>query len=220
MIDPATLKIIVQAAVQTVTDEKARKRLLIILVAIVGAVILFLSLCFYVLTMPFQLLGSFFSGDTHDKVKDLRIENGYDLYINESGESTGELIWAVDKKYSYISSYFGKRISPITGKEENHRGIDIPADYGTNVYAALDGTVITAEYHNSFGNYIAIEHGEGMTTLYAHNSSLLKKVGDKVLQGEAIAKVGSTGDSNGNHCHFEVMINGVLQNPLDYVIPP
>ena len=214
--NPALVKLILTLA----ADKENWKRAVTIITAVFIAVILFLSLCFYILTMPFQILGNFFFGGSHDKVKELRIENGYDLYISESGESTGELMWAVESKYSYISSYFGYRISPITGKREHHNGIDIPADYGANVYAALAGTVITAQYGGSYGNYIIIEHGEGITTLYAHNSSLLKKVGDEVLQGEAIAKIGSTGDSTGNHCHFEYRIDDVPQNPLDYVIQP
>ena len=218
-IDPATFKIVAQAVIQTLKDEEARKRLLIILLIPVVVLVLIIGMFFHIVTMPFQLLGNIFFGDSHDKVTELRIENGYDLYIN-TGESTGELIWAVDAKYSYISSYFGKRISPITGKEEHHNGIDIPADYGMNVYAALAGTVIIAEYHKSYGNYIIIQHDDGKTTFYAHNSTLLKKVGDEVLQGEAIAKVGSTGDSTGNHLHFEIQVNNTPQNPLDYIAMP
>ena len=220
MIDPATLKIVTQAALKVVTDEEERRKVIIIIVAIIVTIVLFLSLCFYILTMPFQLLGSFFIGDTFDKVKDLRLEQGYDLHISENGESTGEMMWAVDPQYSYISSYFGRRINPITGKVEYHRGIDIPAPYGTNVYAAFDGTVIVAQWNNSYGNYIILDNGNGITTLYAHNSALLKKVGDKVLQGEVIAKVGSTGDSTGPHSHFEVSVDGVLRDPLEFVTPP
>ena len=213
---PALIKLILTLA----ADKENWKKLMMIIAAVFVAVVLFLSLCFYVLTMPFQLIGSFFSGSNQDKVKDLRLENGYDTYINESGESTGELMWAVDSKYSYISSYFEYRVNPITGKIERHNGIDIPADYGANVYAVLAGTVIISQYHKSYGNYIVIDHGGGITTLYAHNSSLLKKAGDKVLQGEVIAKVGSTGDSTGNHSHFEYRINNSPQNPLDYVVQP
>ena len=215
MIDPATLKVVVTLALDKENWKKAAK----IIVAIFVAIVLFLSMCFYILTMPFQLLGNFFSGDTHDKVKDLRLEQGYDTYINVNIENTGEMMWAVDPQYNYISSYFAYRINPVTGKGENHRGIDIPAPYGSNVYAALDGVVTVAKWSNSYGNYIVLEHGGGMTTLYAHNSALLKKVGDKVLRGEVIAKIGSTGMSTGNHCHFEVSVEGVLKNPLDYVTP-
>ena len=73
---------------------------------------------------------------------------------------------------------------------------------------------------SSYGNYIVLDHGGGMTTLYAHNSVLLKRVGDKVVQGETIALVGSTGDSTGNHVHFEVRADNVPKNPLDYVTQP
>jgi hypothetical protein len=216
MIDPAAVKFILTLAADKENLSKAAK----ITAAVFIAVILFLCLCFHVLTMPFQLLGSFFSGGSYDNAKDLRLQQGYDTYIGENAESTGELMWAVNVKYNYISSYFGSRISPITGKEEMHNGIDIPADYGANVYAALGGTVIISQYGNSYGNYIVISHGDGMTTLYAHNSSLLKRTGDKVLKGEAIAKIGSTGDSTGNHCHFSVMIDGTPVNPLEYAVQP
>jgi hypothetical protein len=97
--NPALIKLILTLA----ADKENWKKAGTIIIAVIVAVVLFLSLCFYVLTMPFQLLGSFFSGDSHDKVKDLRIENGYDTYIHENGESTGELLWAVDLQYSYIS---------------------------------------------------------------------------------------------------------------------
>jgi murein DD-endopeptidase MepM/ murein hydrolase activator NlpD len=220
MIDPATLKVAAKAAVAVVTDEEARRKARIIIVASFTAVILFLSLCFYILTMPFQLLGNFFFDSNYDKVMDLRLEQGYDTYINVNSENTGEMIWAVDPQYSYISSYFTRRINPITGKEESHRGIDIPAPYDSNVYAALDGVVTVAKWSNSYGNYVVIDHGGGLSTLYAHNSALLKKAGDTVVQGEVIARVGSTGASTGNHVHFEVMTDNILKNPLDYVKQP
>ena len=88
------------------------------------------------------------------------------------------------------------------------------------MFAALDGTVIVAQWSNGYGNYIVLDNGDGITTLYAHNSAMLKKVGDKVLRGEVIAKVGSTGNSTGNHSHFEVEVDGVLHDPLEFVIPP
>lgn len=131
----------------------------------------------------------------------------------------GKYIWPLDLKYNRISSGFTKRT--FNGVTEFHKGLDIPANAGANIYAANAGTVVTATYHYSYGNYVIIDHGGGQATLYAHCSKILVKVGDKVKQGDVIAKVGTTGYSSGNHLHFEVRINGVAVNPLDgYVVKP
>jgi murein DD-endopeptidase MepM/ murein hydrolase activator NlpD len=119
--------------------------------------------------------------------------------------------WPAETQFTRISSDYGYRGS------EFHLGIDIPADYGSNVYAANGGKVIKATYHYSYGNYVLIDHGGGQATLYAHNSKLLVSEGDTVSKGDVIALVGSTGASTGNHIHFEVRINGVTTNPLKYV---
>lgn len=118
---------------------------------------------------------------------------------------------------SYISSGFGWRQSPITGRQEFHNGIDLPAPYGSNVYAYNSGTVILSQSYSSYGYCVVIDHGGGITTLYAHNSALNVKAGDYVNKGAVIAKVGSTGASTGNHCHFEYQINGAPQNPVKYL---
>lgn len=128
----------------------------------------------------------------------------------------GELQWPVPLDYTKVTSGFAWRTSPITGRKELHNGIDIPAPLGTSVYAANTGTVVIATWHYSYGNYIMIDHGGGIMTLYAHNSQLLVSVGDKVKKGQVIAKVGSTGDSTGNHCHFSVRNNGSFIDPMQY----
>lgn len=115
---------------------------------------------------------------------------------------------------SNITSPFGHRISPITGAAEFHRGIDIAVPYGTEILAANTGVVTVSEYHNSYGNYIVIRSDNGIETLYAHCSELIVSVGDEVTQGDIIAKVGSTGDSTGNHLHFEVRKSGLHINPI------
>lgn len=131
----------------------------------------------------------------------------------------GQFIWPLDHKFNRISSYFGKRT--YSGITEFHKALDIPANAGSNIYAANGGTIVTATYHYSYGNYVVIDHGGGKATLYAHCSKLLVKVGDTVNQGDVIAKVGTTGYSSGNHLHFEVRINGTAVNPLDgYVVKP
>ena len=119
--------------------------------------------------------------------------------------------WPTDIKYRTISCYFGN----------GHRGIDIPGSFGSNIYAIMGGTVLKAEYHESWGNYVLIEHPTGLCSLYAHNSALLVKAGQKVESGQIIASMGSTGNSTGNHCHLEIWAskNGVnnLINPLTVI---
>ena len=97
-----------------------------------------------------------------------------------------------------------------------HRGTDICAPAGTPIYACDSGTVIEAGWHSSWGNYVLIDHGNGMTTRYAHCTSLLVGAGTNVARGQLIATVGSTGYSSGNHCHLEVTVNGSLTNPMNY----
>ncbi len=128
----------------------------------------------------------------------------------------GTFMWPVPTTYTYVSSECVWRTSPITGRAEFHNGLDIPADFGTDVYASNSGTVIKSTYHYSYGYYIMIDHGGGFVTLYAHNSKLLVSVGDTVQKGQVIAKVGSTGDSTGNHCHFSMYQNGVIIDPRTY----
>ena len=98
-----------------------------------------------------------------------------------------------------------------------HRGLDLACAAGNNVYAADNGVVVTAESHYSYGNYIEIDHKNGYRTLYAHNSKLLVKVGDVVEKGQVISKVGSTGNSTGPHCHFQIEKNGTWVNPAPYI---
>ena len=133
-----------------------------------------------------------------------------------SGElSPGGWLWPV-AGYTRISSGFGWRV--LEGTNQYHKGIDIPAAYGHPVRAAKSGVVIRADFSSSYGNIVVSDHGGGYATAYAHNSSLKVSKGQTVTQGQTIGLVGSTGYSFGNHCHFEVRINGVVQNPLNYVM--
>ena len=124
----------------------------------------------------------------------------------------GYFIWPVSGR---LTSRYGGR--SLFGSYNFHGGIDIAVPYGTSIKAADGGKVITAGWHSSYGNYIIIDHENGKTTYYAHNSSLLVSVGQRVYQGQVIAKAGSTGNSTGSHCHFEVRVGGVRQNPLNYL---
>jgi murein DD-endopeptidase MepM/ murein hydrolase activator NlpD len=128
----------------------------------------------------------------------------------------GQMAWPAPS-YTRISSYFAGRIDPITGKKSTHGGVDLASPYGSAVVAANPGTVIIAGYHSSYGNYIVIDHGGGVATLYGHCSKLLVSKGTKVSRGQRIANVGSTGRSTGNHLHFEVRLNGTRVDPLPYI---
>lgn len=120
---------------------------------------------------------------------------------------------------SRITSKFGARSSPTEGASSNHKGIDIGAPTGSNILAAAAGEVVVSTYSYSAGNYVMINHGGGVYTVYMHASKLLCKVGDSVKQGAVIAKVGSTGYSTGPHLHFGVRLNGTYVNPSQYVSP-
>ncbi|WP_322924654.1 peptidoglycan DD-metalloendopeptidase family protein [Paenibacillus campi] len=118
-----------------------------------------------------------------------------------------------------ISSPFGYRIHPITGEYKMHTGVDLAAPQGTPIYAADSGTVVVASWMNGYGNVVIIDHGNGIQTLYAHirNGGTLVHVGQTVERGQQIAEVGSTGNSTGPHCHFEVRINGTPVDPMGYL---
>lgn len=133
------------------------------------------------------------------------------------GSATG-FIWPCPA-YTRISSYFGPRPQPTAGASTNHKGIDLAAPYGSAILASAAGKVTTSTYSKSAGNYIVIAHGNGMSTVYMHCSSLLVSVGEVVDQGDVIAKVGSTGYSTGNHLHFGIIKNGSYVNPMGYISP-
>ena len=120
---------------------------------------------------------------------------------------------------SRITSNFGDRESPTEGASSNHKGMDIGAATGTDIIAAADGEVVISTYSYSAGNYIMLDHGGGVSTVYMHCSKLLVGVGEKVKQGQVIAKVGSTGYSTGSHLHFGIRSGGTYVNPRSYVSP-
>lgn len=144
--------------------------------------------------------------------------------IRNSGSSSssskyngGIMAWPVPSCHT-VSSGYGGRIHPTTGKYKFHGGLDIPGSYGSAIVAANSGKVIWAGNRgDSYGNYVIIDHGGGVSTLYGHASKVLVSTGQSVSRGQRIANVGSTGRSTGPHCHFEVRINGSRVNPNPYV---
>ena len=129
--------------------------------------------------------------------------------------SESGFLWPLPGRYN-LSSLFGSRKHPITGKANNHTGIDIPASSGTSILAAKSGVVTTSTYNNSYGNYVVVSHSDGTSTLYAHMVRRNCSKGDTVSQGQVIGYVGTTGSSTGTHLHFEVRVNGSRVDPINY----
>lgn len=157
-------------------------------------------------------------------------EDKIDAIINSASHGDGNVaskpggfIWPLQYSDVYISSSYGYRYDPISGVYKLHGGTDTCCWSGTmgkSVRASASGTVIIATWHNSYGYYVGIDHGNGIVTIYAHNSSLNVSVGQKVNQGDIVAYAGSTGYSTGAHCHFEVRVNGTKVNPTGYASLP
>jgi murein DD-endopeptidase MepM/ murein hydrolase activator NlpD len=118
---------------------------------------------------------------------------------------------------SSLGSSFGWRIDPVNGRSALHTGLDYPAPVGTPIYAAAGGIVVVREYHPQYGNMIEIDHGKDLVTRYAHASRLLVNKGDLIKSGQKIAEVGNTGRSTGPHLHFEVLVQGVPQDPQKFL---
>lgn len=151
------------------------------------------------------------------QVKEIETEIRLLAIANVSEEYVGGVMaWPVPG-YTRITSQFGMRTHPITGVFKLHTGTDIGAPIGAEFIAANDGIVTYAGYNAAYGNMIIVDHGGGVTTLYAHGSEILVSVGDAIFQGTPVLKVGSTGYSTGPHAHFEVRINGECVEPLDYI---
>lgn len=144
------------------------------------------------------------------EIRLLALANVGDSYVG------GAMAWPVPG-YTRITSRFGMRTHPITGVFKLHTGVDIGAPRGAQFIAANDGIVTYAGYNRAYGNMVIIDHGGGITTLYAHGDEILVGVGMTIYQGTPVLKVGSTGYSTGPHAHFEVRIDGVYVEPLDYI---
>lgn len=135
-------------------------------------------------------------------------------YAAYTGGGGGGMIWPISGP---ITSEFGWRVHPITGTQKFHSGIDIGGDYGEPVVAAASGVVTDACWISGYGNTVIIDHGGGISTLYGHNQGFAVSEGQTVSQGQVIAYCGSTGNSTGPHCHFEVRENGSVVSPYGYL---
>ena len=122
--------------------------------------------------------------------------------------------------YKYVSSEFGNRVHPTLHINLFHNGVDLAAPAGSNILAAYDGEVVSASYTGAMGNYVMLDHGDGLYTVYMHASKLNVSQGQEVKRGDVIAYVGSTGRSTGNHLHFSVRLNGEYVSPWNYIVKP
>ena len=162
-------------------------------------------------TLTVTDLGVVVAGHMNEEQKEI-----YALY-NETHGLTQQFYTPLNLYwYSYVSSYYGYRINPVTGQEQFHRGVDIVVPTGTTVLAAMDGTVTTATYDASYGNYVVIEDSNGYCTKYAHMDTLNVSAGQTVTHGTTIGTTGNTGSSTGSHLHIECLYNGEYYNPLFY----
>lgn len=116
-----------------------------------------------------------------------------------------------------VGSGFGFRSDPFTGRAALHTGLDFPSAFGTPVHAAAGGVVLSSEFHPEYGNMVELDHGNGLVTRYAHNSKILVKAGDLIRRGQLISEVGTSGRSTGSHLHFEVLVDGVPQDPAKFL---
>ena len=143
-----------------------------------------------------------------------RLEDEIARLQSNEGEAPGILGWPINGS---VSSPFGYRIHPILGVRKLHTGIDINGSTGTPISASADGTVILSQTYGGYGRAVVIDHGGGMATLYAHQSSIAVSVGEVVTRGEVIGYVGCTGSCTGPHLHFEVRLSGVPVDPMQYL---
>ncbi len=168
---------------------------------------------------PFQLEGVFASLDAFANqlsgrerqmrvLEDLLLASRLQKQVKPSG-------WPIEG--GWISSGYGMRIDPFSGRRAYHAGVDFAAPIGADVLSVASGIVTDVGERFGYGILVEINHGNGYVTRYGHNSTALVKVGDQVRKGQAVAQIGSTGRSTGPHVHFEVMLNGKVVNPAQYI---
>ena len=142
--------------------------------------------------------------------------DSYQKYYKEDGYVGGSVSWVLEPGVSYtVSSEQGWR--DLYGQSDYHLGTDFACAAGTEIHAYNAGTVLISEYHSSYGNYVLVDHGGGIQTLYAHMAERAVSAGDWVESGQILGYVGMTGSAYGYHLHFEVRVNGEVQNPRNYL---
>lgn len=175
------------------------------------------------LGLPFGEALSSINGSVDRLLRQIRLQrHSFDEILAELEKKNQELsgvpaLRPVDG--GYVSSTFGRRRDPFTGRINRHEGVDFSARKGSRVFATADGTVKFAGYDGAYGYTVEIEHGNGVVTRYSHNSKLSVTAGEKVTRGDVIAAVGSSGRSSGCHVHYEVKVNGAAQDPMKYILP-
>lgn len=226
--NPALLKVLLNLA-PMLADDESRKKLLYLIIGIPVGFIIFLALVFqYITTSPLSAVTKAFSGVEMDYVYDIRDDNGFDDEQNFGDDFyTGELIrngvfaFPIAEDF-HITNKFGPRIHPVFFTKQYHAGVDIGVGTGTPVHPFMDGIVTYAAVKGhiyqggGYGNLVIIDHGNGLTSRYAHLSRFNCKKGDKVKVDNIIAFVGSTGTSTGPHLHFEVRTNNKPTDPMKY----
>ncbi len=156
-------------------------------------------------------------------LRQIRLQrDSFNQILDELRKKTNELrfipsIRPVDG--GFISSRFGRRRDPFTGRMSRHEGVDFSTRRGAKVYATADGVVTMAKYDGGYGLTVEIDHGNGIVTRYAHNAKLLVRKGQRVKRGDVIAYVGNSGRSTAPHLHYEVRVNGVPRDPLKFILP-
>ncbi len=229
--NPYIGKILADASLQLLLDKEKRNKIIAILIGIILFPIIMLAIFIEVLTHPIK----YYTDIGLSKEEIASIENyqsmyGYDeetgsIYIK--GYGNGELQWVVPSS-DRITSPYGMRTHPIYGYQKMHTGVDIGAStagvVGDNIVSADDGVVtrvgLSGTQSTGYGYVVEVDHGEGLSTFYAHllPNSTVVNVGDEVVRGQEIAKMGTSGGSTGAHLHFEVRVNGKHTDPIPYFV--
>lgn len=167
-------------------------------------------------SMVERLTGNLEELDQQAKVQAVSLQQLDEFFKNQKSLlSSTPSIWPTR---GWVTSGFGLRTSPFTGRKEKHKGWDIGARMSSPIRATADGVVVVSGRESGYGKMLEIDHGYGISTRYGHNSKNLVKAGDRVKRGDPIALVGSTGRSTGPHLHYEVLLSGVPVNPRNYIL--
>ena len=236
-IDPATAKIIAKVAISTITDEEKRRNLIIGIVVAIVIVLLIILIPLFILLSPLQAIKSYFTADDEGNIKDssytamVDIKDTYDTENAKVGELNYEGgTFPLPVNNPTITSKFGARVHPVTGKQSFHTGLDLAGVWHSDIMSVENGTVVFAGVQSGYGNCIEIEHknkdGKTYFTFYAHLARIDVTKGQEVVKGTVIAIQGgdpkrdpNPGYSTGSHLHFEIRMsmNGDYIDPYNYL---